>query len=102
MFRTCWPTSQEKCDYGQSREKTDLGDTSLHNEEVRVVDVELYTLEERLNTRLLAFVAIEKILVDIWKGDLYKYVSYSGRHVDREPLIGERDDAKGSRVATLE
>ena len=41
------------------REGADFGDAALHDEEVRVVDVELDALEDGLYNILLSFVAIQ-------------------------------------------
>ena len=47
-----------------------LGDTTLHDEEIGVVDVELHTLEQRLDSLLCHFVAIEEVLGYIGDGNL--------------------------------
>jgi hypothetical protein len=41
--------------------KGDLGDSALQGEEVRVVDVELYTLEQSLDSVLLGLASIEEV-----------------------------------------
>jgi len=49
---------------------TNFGDTALHDQEIRVVDVELHALEDGLNDVLLGLVTIQKIFGDIRKSDL--------------------------------
>jgi hypothetical protein len=39
----------------------DLGDPALHDEKIRVVDVELYALEQSLDSVLLGLVSIKKV-----------------------------------------
>ena len=42
----------------ESRIGANFGDTALHDQEVRVVDVKLHTLEDSLDDVLLSLVAI--------------------------------------------
>ena len=42
-----------------------LSDTTLHNYKVRIVDIELYGLEECLDGLLGGLVSIQKVLGDI-------------------------------------
>jgi hypothetical protein len=44
----------------------------LHDEEIGIVDIQLYALEQGLNGVLLRFVAIEKVLGNIRKRNLCK------------------------------
>jgi hypothetical protein len=48
----------------------DLGDATLHNEKVGVVDIELDALEESLHSLLLSFMAIKDVFRHVWKRDL--------------------------------
>ena len=43
----------------ESEGGADFGDATLHDEEVRIVDVELHALEDGLDNILLGFVAIQ-------------------------------------------
>lgn len=54
----------------ERRRQTDLRNTTLHDQKVRIVNVELDTLEEELNRLLGRLVAIKKILGYIWEGNL--------------------------------
>jgi hypothetical protein len=49
---------------------SNFGDTTLHDQEIRVIDVELDTLEDGLNDILLGFVTIQKVFGDIGESDL--------------------------------
>lgn len=42
-------------------DRTHFGDSPLHNQEVRVVDVQLHALEECLDTVLLRLMSIQKV-----------------------------------------
>ena len=42
----------------ESGGNTDFGDTALHDQEIRVVDIKLYALEDGLNDVLLGLMAI--------------------------------------------
>ena len=53
-----------------SRGGTHLRDLALHDQEVRVVDIQLYALEERLDRVLLGFVPVQEVLGDVRKSDL--------------------------------
>jgi hypothetical protein len=47
-----------------------LRDPALHDEEIWIVNIQLYTLEQGLNGVLLRFVTIEEVLGYIWKRNL--------------------------------
>jgi hypothetical protein len=49
---------------------TDFGEVPLHDKVIRVVDIELHTLEDCLDDVLLSFMTAEEVFGDIWKGDL--------------------------------
>ena len=54
---------------------TNLRDPTLHNQEVGVVDVELYALEQGLDGMLLRLVAIEEIFRDVRECDLQTHIT---------------------------
>ena len=56
-----------------------LSDTPLHDQEVGVVDVELYTLKEGLHGLLRGLVAIEEVLGEIRDSNLPHYVEHDRR-----------------------
>lgn len=47
-----------------------FGDTTLHDQEIWVIDIELDTLKDGLNDILLGFVTIQKVFRDIRESDL--------------------------------
>ena len=52
------------------RHNTYLRDSTLHDQEIWIVDVELHALEQILDRLLLGFVTVEKVLGDVGHGDL--------------------------------
>jgi hypothetical protein len=59
MFKTCVGGLENGS--GRGRGGGDLGNPALHDEEVRVVDVELYALEQSLDSVLLGLVSVEEV-----------------------------------------
>jgi hypothetical protein len=46
--------------------QTNLGDTTLHNQEIRIVNIKLNALKQSLNCVLLGLVAIKQEFGNIW------------------------------------
>ena len=52
---------------------TYLGDSTLHNNEIWIIDVQLHRLEQGLDVCLEGFVAVEQVFRHVWECDLYSF-----------------------------
>jgi hypothetical protein len=69
MFNTC-REMHESSVIEDGTHETSLGDLPLHDEKVRIVDVELNGLEELLDELLRRLVAVHEVLGEVRKSDL--------------------------------